>query len=50
LRLGGLAQRHRKNRHLRQEAEANRLAIELIAPVRLLRPFLFGIPDLASNC
>jgi IrrE N-terminal-like domain len=35
------------SRHLRQEAEANRFAIELLAPARLARPFLFGVPDLA---
>lgn len=35
-------------RHLVQEAEANRFAIELLAPVRRLRPYLGGIPDLAK--
>ena len=34
-------------RHRVQESEANRFAIELLAPERLIRPFLRGIPDLA---
>ena len=33
-------------RHYRQESEANRFAIELLAPRRIFRPFLRGIPDL----
>jgi hypothetical protein len=36
------------SRHARQEAEANRFAIELLAPRHLSQPFLFGIPDLAK--
>jgi hypothetical protein len=32
----------------RQEAEANRFAIELLAPRRLMRPYLRGVPDLAK--
>ncbi len=36
------------SRHLRQEAEANRFAIELLAPVHLVRSFLGGSPDLAA--
>lgn len=31
-----------------QEAEANRFAIELLAPPRLVRRYLLGIPDLAK--
>ena len=31
-----------------QEIEANRFAIELLAPPKLVRPFLFGVPDLAK--
>jgi Zn-dependent peptidase ImmA (M78 family) len=34
------------DRHRRQEAEANRFAIELLAPVKRMRPFLAGPPDL----
>jgi hypothetical protein len=36
------------SRHKIQEAEANRFAIELLAPEKLVRPYLRGIPDLAS--
>ena len=36
------------SRHLIQEAEANRFAIELLAPQKFVRPFLSGIPDLTS--
>jgi len=36
------------DRHLVQEAEANRFAIELLAPPRLMRRALTGIPDLAK--
>jgi hypothetical protein len=36
------------SQHLIQEIEANRFAIELLAPSRLLRPYLSGIPDLAK--
>jgi Zn-dependent peptidase ImmA (M78 family) len=36
------------SRHVAQEIEANRFAIELLAPTRLLRPYLSGIPDLAK--
>jgi Zn-dependent peptidase ImmA (M78 family) len=36
------------SRHLVQEAEANRFAIELLAPEKFVRPFLRGIPDLTS--
>jgi Zn-dependent peptidase ImmA (M78 family) len=36
------------SRHLIQEAEANRFAIELLAPKKFVRPFLRGIPDLTS--
>jgi IrrE N-terminal-like domain len=32
----------------RQEAEANRFAIELLAPRRLMRTYLRGVPDLAN--
>ncbi len=35
-----------ENRHLRQEAEANRFAIELLAPRSRLRPVLNRLPDL----
>ena len=38
----------RPSRHVVQEAEANRFAIELLAPLRLVRPYLRGIPDLAA--
>jgi hypothetical protein len=34
--------------HMTQEIEANRFAIELLAPPRLMRPYLRGIPDLAK--
>jgi Zn-dependent peptidase ImmA (M78 family) len=34
------------SQHLNQEREANRFAIELLAPLGLARPFLFGVPDL----
>jgi hypothetical protein len=34
-------------RHLAQEREANRFAIELLAPRKCFRPFLAGIPDLS---
>lgn len=37
-----------RDRHLRQEAEANMFAIELLAPGHRLRPFLAGVPDLAK--
>ena len=36
-----------QDRHTVQEIEANRFAIELLAPPKLIRPFLRGIPDLA---
>lgn len=36
-----------QDRHITQEIEANRFAIELLAPRSLIRPFLKGIPDLA---
>lgn len=36
------------DRHRRQEAEANRFAIELLAPARLMRSGLVGVPDLAK--
>ena len=32
--------------HIRQEKEANRFAIELLAPKRLFTPYLRGLPDL----
>lgn len=35
-------------RRVVQEAEANRFAIELLAPPRLIRPYLRGVPDLAK--
>jgi IrrE N-terminal-like domain len=35
-------------RHRVQESEANRFAIELLAPRRLIRPYLRGLPDLAK--
>ncbi len=34
------------SRHVDQEVQANRFAIELLAPPRLARPFLYGVPDL----
>jgi hypothetical protein len=34
------------SRHVNQETQANRFAIELLAPARLVRPHLYGIPDL----
>jgi hypothetical protein len=34
-------------RHKAQEAEANRFAIELLAPQKLMRRYLSGLPDLA---
>ena len=34
--------------HLFQETEANRFAIEFLAPEKFVRPFLRGIPDLTS--
>jgi hypothetical protein len=40
-------QSHDQNRHRVQEREANRFAIELLAPRSLMRPLLKGIPDLA---
>ena len=36
------------SRHTTQEIEANRFAIELLAPPDLMRPYLRGIPDLAK--
>lgn len=36
------------SRHTTQEMEANRFAIELLAPPDLMRPYLRGIPDLAK--
>ncbi len=36
------------SRHSTQESEANRFAIELLAPEKFLRPFISGIPDLAK--
>jgi len=33
--------------HQRQESEANQFAIELLAPRKIFRPYLTGIPDLA---
>ena len=36
------------SRHNKQEAEANRFAIELLAPERLVRPFLLTSPDLGA--
>jgi hypothetical protein len=36
------------SRHVVQEIEANRFAIELLAPAWLVRPYLNGIPDLAK--
>lgn len=36
-----------EDRHIRQEAEANRFAIELLAPRSRLRPLLNRLPDLA---
>jgi IrrE N-terminal-like domain len=38
----------RASRHVTQEIEANRFAIELLAPPLLMRPYLRGIPDLAN--
>jgi Zn-dependent peptidase ImmA (M78 family) len=35
-----------QKRHLRQEAEANRFAIELLAPPRLMKPALCGDPEI----
>lgn len=37
-----------RDRHLRQEAEANAFAIELLAPRRLIKPHLAGDPDLGA--
>src|SRR5262249_8548413 len=37
-----------RGRHLRQEAEANEFAIELLTPRNLLKPHLRGAPDLAD--
>ena len=37
-----------QDRHRVQEAEANRFAIELLAPRSMLRTFLKGIPDIAK--
>jgi Zn-dependent peptidase ImmA (M78 family) len=34
------------SRHVDQEVQANRFAIDLLAPSRLVRPFLYGVPDL----
>ncbi len=34
------------SRHVDQEIQANRFAIELLAPARIVRPFLYGVPDL----
>lgn len=42
-----MIERSEQTRHARQEAEANRFAIELLAPRRRLRPFLGDSPDLA---
>jgi hypothetical protein len=35
-----------RDRHQRQEAEANAFAIELLAPVTIIAPYLAGAPDL----
>ncbi|WP_156874939.1 ImmA/IrrE family metallo-endopeptidase [Sulfitobacter alexandrii] len=35
-------------RHFRQEAEANQFAIEALAPVSMVKPFLNGEPDLRA--
>ena len=35
------------SRHVAQESEANRFASSSLAPPRLMRPYLGGIPDLA---
>jgi hypothetical protein len=34
------------NRHWQQESEANRFAIELLAPASRVRPYVKGIPDI----
>ncbi|WBQ14364.1 ImmA/IrrE family metallo-endopeptidase [Hyphomonadaceae bacterium BL14] len=36
------------SQHLRQEAEANRFAIELLAPMRLMKPFVMCEPGLSQ--
>lgn len=43
-----MVERQQHNRHLRQETEANRFAIELLAPMRLMKPFLKPEPDLSQ--
>jgi Zn-dependent peptidase ImmA (M78 family) len=37
-----------QTRHAQQEAEANRFAIELLAPKKFVRSYLHGIPDLGA--
>ena len=46
LRLGWRSRLGKVSRHVDQEIQANRFAIELLAPSRLVRPFLYGVPDL----
>ena len=41
-----LSERPSDDHHRRQEAEANNFAIELLAPINRVRPFLQGLPDL----
>lgn len=41
-----MVERTDKTRHLKQEAEANRFSIELLAPSQRLKPFLYGVTDL----
>jgi len=48
LRAGWRKRSSAESRRLTQEIEANRFAIELLAPQQLVRPFLFGVPDLAK--
>jgi hypothetical protein len=43
-----LADLKHRERHFRQEAEANAFAIELLAPLRRVRKFLTGTPDLSK--
>jgi hypothetical protein len=40
--------RNARDKHLRQEAEANAFAIELLAPRTRLQPYLRGEPDLSA--
>lgn len=44
--LGWSSRSTKASPHVDQEIQANRFAIELLAPLRMVRPFLYGISDL----